>query len=278
MVLNGLPAYILRVGAAEVMPPPPPAYFNDFAGIVPQNVASALNSQLANFERLTSDQILVVIYPSMQSDSSVEDYTLRVARSWKAGQKARDNGAVLFVFVQNHKMFIEVGYGLEGVLPDALCKRIIDLDIVPQFKRGDFSSGLTSGVKAILAAIQGEYKGTGQTVAESRHDFGGANQNFMPIIPPLVFFGIFILINLTVSKARKTVYIGPRGRRYVPLGNTWTNGWLAGEIGGTLWSGGGGQFGGGGGSFGGGGGGGGGDSQFSGGGGNFGGGGAGGSW
>ena len=175
MVLNGLPAYILRVGAAEVMPPPPPAYFNDFAGIVPQNVASALNSQLANFERLTSDQILVVIYPSMQSDSSVEDYTLRVARSWKAGQKARDNGAVLFVFVQNHKMFIEVGYGLEGVLPDALCKRIIDLDIVPQFKRGDFSSGLTSGVNAILAAIQGEYKGTGQTVTESRHEFGGGD-------------------------------------------------------------------------------------------------------
>ena len=104
---------------------------------------------------------MVAVFPKMQSDSSIEDYTVRVARSWQVGQKNKNNGAVLFVFVQDHKMFLQVGYGLEGVLPDALCKRIIDEQITPRFKAGDFDGGLTAGVQAILAATKGEYKGTG---------------------------------------------------------------------------------------------------------------------
>ena len=102
---------------------------------------------------------------------------MRVARSWQVGQKNKNNGAVLFVFVQEHKMFLQVGYGLEGVLPDALCKRIIDEQISPRFKAGDFDGGLTAGVQAILAATKGEYKGTGTTVAERQttyvHHSGG---------------------------------------------------------------------------------------------------------
>ena len=85
----------------------------------------------------------------------------------RSGKKDKNNGAVLFVFVQDHKMFLQVGYGLEGVLPDALCKRIIDEQISPRFKAGDFDGGLTAGVPSILAATKGEYKGTGRTVAES---------------------------------------------------------------------------------------------------------------
>ena len=125
-----------------------------------------MNQTLEDFERQSSDQIVVAVFPKMQSDSSIEDYTVRVARSWQVGQKNKNNGAVLFVFVQDHKMFLQVGYGLEGVLPDALCKRIIDEQITPRFKAGDFDGGLTAGVQAVLAAAKGEYKGTGTTVAE----------------------------------------------------------------------------------------------------------------
>ncbi len=101
----------------------------------------------------------------MQSDSSIEDYTARVAQSWRAGQKGKDNGAVLFVFTQDRKMFLQVGYGLEGALPDASCKRIIEDEIKPHFKNGDFDGGLTAGVQVIIAATKGEYKGSGRTVA-----------------------------------------------------------------------------------------------------------------
>ena len=153
---------------AEVIPPAPARYFNDYANAVPPATAAQLNQKLEDFERSTSSQILVAIFPKMQSDSSIEDYTVRVAQSWRVGQKAKNNGAVLFVFMQDHKMYLQVGYGLEGAMPDALCKRIIANEITPRFKAGDYGGGLSAGVTAILAAAKGEYKGTGQTVAGAR--------------------------------------------------------------------------------------------------------------
>ena len=177
-----------RLFAGEVIPPPPPAYFNDYAHIVSAGTAAQLNQTLEEFERQSSDQIVVAVFPKMQSDSSIEDYTVRVARSWQVGKKNKNNGAVLFVFVQDHKMFLQVGYGLEGVLPDALCKRIIDEQITPRFKAGDFDGGLTAGVRAIFAATKGEYKGTGTTVAEQRH-VANANHDGNVMFPIMIGIG-----------------------------------------------------------------------------------------
>jgi uncharacterized protein len=237
-----------RLFAAEVIPPAPAAYFNDYAHVVSTGTASQLNQTLENFERQSSDQILVAIFPKMQSDSSIEDYTVRVARSWQAGQKAKNNGAVLFVFIQDHKMFLQVGYGLEGVLPDALCKRIIDEQITPRFKAGDFDGGLTAGVQSILAATKGEYKGTGATVSDSRTPHGSSS--------PFLGFGFIVLLLIIIFFARGSGMFFP----WLLLSSSGSSrGWG----GGGFSSGGGGGFSGGG---------------FSGGGGSFGGGGAGGSW
>src|SRR3954452_15237344 len=112
------------ITAAEVIPPAPKLYFNDYAQVVSPATAQQSNQTLEEFERQTSNQILVAIYPKMQSDSSIEDYTVRVARAWKVGQKEKNNGAILFVFTEDRKMFIQVGYGLEGALPDVIGKRI----------------------------------------------------------------------------------------------------------------------------------------------------------
>ena len=232
-----------RLLAAEVIPPAPAHYFNDYAQAVSATTAAQLNQTLENFERESSSQILVTVFPKMQSDSSVEDYTVRVARAWKVGQKEQNNGAVLFVFVQDHKMFLQVGYGLEDVLTDALCKRIIEEQIAPRFKSGDFNGGLTAGVQSILAAVKGEYKGTGTTVAESRGSQSRPNSGIVPFI-----FITFIVLAILVSRLRR---FGSR-----------SGGWLITGGGGGGWSGGSGGGGGG----------------FSGGGGSFGGGGAGGSW
>ena len=227
-----------RLFADEVIPPPPAAYFNDYANVVSAGTAAQLNQTLEDFERQSSDQIVVAVFPKMQSDSSIEDYTVRVARSWQAGQKNKNNGAVLFVFVQDHKMFLQVGYGLEGVLPDALCKRIIDEQISPRFKAGDFDGGLKAGVQEILAATKGEYKGTGTTVAEQlRH---------LKEIVQVVFI-VIILVFIFLVFLRG----GNLGRGY----SCWTigSGGSSGGWGGGGYSGGGGGFSGGGGSFGGGG-------------------------
>ena len=246
-----------RLFAGEVIPPQPAAYFNDYAHVVSAGTAAQLNQTLEDFERQSSDQIVVAVFPKMQSDSSIEDYTVRVARSWQAGQTNKNNGAVLFVFVQDHKMFLQVGYGLEGVLPDALCKRIIDEQITPRFKTGDFSGGLTAGVRAVIAAAKGEYKGTGRTVAEQRQVVYANNDGnvVFPII--LVIVAVVIILSL---RSRLNRY---GGIQY------WGGGWTGGRSS-SGWFSSGSGFGGGGFSGGGGG--------FSGGGGSFGGGGAGGSW
>ena len=183
-----------RAVAAEVIPPAPAQYFNDYASVVSSQTASQLNSTLENFERQSSDQILVAIFPSMQSDSSIEDYTVRVARAWQVGQKKSNNGAVLFIFVQEHQMFIQVGYGLEGVLPDAICKRIIDEEITPRFKAGDYDGGCTAGVQAILAAVQGEYKGNGTTVADQNYQ---TRQNVHGLVVAIIFI-VFIIIPFSI--------------------------------------------------------------------------------
>jgi uncharacterized protein len=233
--------------AAEVIPPAPKEYFNDYARVVSAATAGRLNQTLENFERQTSIQILVVVYPKMQSDSSIDDYTVRVYRAWKPGQKENNNGAILFVFVQDHLLRIATGYGLEGVLPDALAKRIIDTEIAPRFKQGDFNGGLSAGVTAMMAAAKGEYKGTGRTAADSGHGTGSGKAGFWFII-------LVIILILIISRRARGFGAG------WALGSGGFGGWSGGGGGGG-WSGGGGGGGG-----------------FSGGGGSTGGGGASGSW
>src|SRR2546421_8520204 len=152
--------------AAEVIPPKPDRYFNDYAGVVSKEAVLRFNEQLAQFERETSDQVVVAVFQKMQSDSDVADYTQRVAQTWGVGQKDRRNGVVLFVFIEDRKMFIQVGYGLEGVLHDATAFDITERHIKPLFRAGNDEAGLATGIDLICKAIRGEYKGSGKTVAE----------------------------------------------------------------------------------------------------------------
>jgi uncharacterized protein len=236
--------------AAEVIPPKPDRYFNDYAGVVSTEAALRFNEQLAHFERETSNQIVVTVFPKMQSDSSVDDYTRRVAQNWAVGQKDRRNGAVLFIFIGDRKMFIQVGYGLEGALPDATAFDITEYQIKPHFRTGDYQGGLAAGIDSILKAIRGEYKGTGKTVREGRN-INNSTLGFW------FFFFVFVcLIWLIARRARRAGY------RYSRKGGPYVSWWPSGG-----WSSGNGGSSGGGGF-----------SGFSGGGGSFGGGGAGSSW
>jgi uncharacterized protein len=216
--------------AAEVIPPKPDRYFNDYAGVVSKDAAFRFNEQLAQFERETSNQIVVAVFPQMQSDSSIEDYTYRVKETWHVGQKGRNNGAVLFVFVQDHKMYIQVNYGLEGALPDATAFDITEYQIKPRFRANDYEGGLAAGIDSILKAIRGEYKGTGKTVLQRHSDSSGT-------VGGLVFFIIFVIVLILIARASRK-----RGYTYSSFGGPFIGGWSGGSGGGWSSGGGGGGF------------------------------------
>jgi uncharacterized protein len=229
--------------AAERIPPAPAQYFNDYTGTVSPTTASTLNRQLEQYERDSSNQLLVVIYPKMETDSSVEDFTIRVAQSWKAGQKGKNNGAVLFVFKADHQLYIQVGYGLEPSLTDATCNDIIENILKPRFRSGNFDLGLSESVSAMIAATKGEFTGTGRTHADSR----APEQSFSFLTLLFVAIPILMLLGRGWRLARNpSIFMNPSRR----TSTWWTSG---GSSGGGSWGGGGGGFSGGGGSFGGGG-------------------------
>jgi uncharacterized protein len=229
----------INAQAAEVIPPKPAAYFNDYAGVVSKEAANRFNEQLAQFERDTSNQVVVAVFPKMQSDSEIADYTQRVAQAWGVGQKEQRNGVVLFVFTQDRKMFIQVGYGLEGALPDLTAFDITEYRIKPHFRNNDYEGGLGEGIDSIFKAIRGEYKGTGKTVQERRSNTP---------VPSFLFFIVFVVVLMIISRMMRRLggygYSSRRGGpMFFPVGGGGGGGWSSGGGG---FSGGGGSFGGGG--------------------------------
>jgi len=241
-----LPAVLLALllAAAPVLgleyPDRPAARVNDFAGLLSSAEKSALERTLADFERRTTNQLLVATFQST-SGGVVEDLAIRLAETWKVGDREDDNGLILVVFVDERKVRFEVGYGLEGALPDARAIQIIRNEIVPRFREGDYAGGISAGMAAAMRAIEGEYTAppeSGSRDRRTRKGIGG-------LIVPLIFILIFI-------------FGGRRGRSalmwYMILGGGrggWTGG--GGGFGGGSFGGGGGGFSPGGGSFGGGG-------------------------
>jgi len=137
----------LAAAAQPTAPPPPATFFTDTTGVVPADAAARIEQRLREFEKASSNQILVVVADRVpEGYGALEEYTNRTAEAWRVGDKGRDNGAVLFVFVGERKVRIEVGYGLEGALPDALASRIINDEITPSFRAGSYGDGLLKGV------------------------------------------------------------------------------------------------------------------------------------
>jgi uncharacterized protein len=153
-VLSFFVAFHLARG--EELPPAPKSYFNDYAGVISASKQHDLNERLAKFDKDTTNQVVVAIFPKMDSALSLDDYTLRVANFWGVGRREKNNGVTLFVFIRDHTMRLQVGYGLTDVLTDALSKQILDGDLKPHFQKGDFDGGLTAGVDSILKIVAGQ--------------------------------------------------------------------------------------------------------------------------
>lgn len=234
-------------------PPAPTQRINDYAGILNSREKADLEAMLQQHEQETTNQIVVAIFPSLEQES-LEDYVNRLFENWKIGQKVNNNGVLLAVFLQDRKVRIEVGYGLEAKLTDALSSRIIRNELAPPFRNQQYAAGIRAALVAIQQAIAGEYK---PAVPADQP------QEETPFSPGTLFFLALIVLYLLYRARNRGTYIDRRGRR-----RRRSSGWFIFPGG---WSGGGSHWGGGGGGWGGGGG-------FSGGGGMSGGGGASGSW
>ena len=244
------------VQAAPLPPSPTPNYIRDDAGWFGPAAFLALDGKLQTFERETSSQFVVAIFPKLPEGEELFDFSQRLYEFWKPGSAAQDNGAILLIFAEDRQLRIHTGAGMEGVLPDARCKQIIADVIAPLLRQGNREAAVSAGVDAMIAAAKGEYTGNGRTRLDGQEQNQESNVFLFLILGFLLF--TFILPR----------FLGGRDTIFSQRGRTRTGGgWIGGFPGGG--------FGGGGGGFGGGGGGGGG---FSGGGGSSGGGGASGSW
>jgi len=165
--------------------PPLKGHVNDYAAMLSTASERQLEAVLADFEQKESTQIVVLTIPSLQGDS-LEDFSMRLAETWKIGQKKLDNGAILLIAKNDRKIRIDVGYGLEGRLTDLLAGRIIRNVIAPQFKSGQFDQGITEGVAAMIDAVRGEYSAP-DVPRKSRQSETG--------VPIIALFALFFLIN-----------------------------------------------------------------------------------
>lgn len=140
---------------ADVAIPPLKSHVTDLTATLPAHEINRLDQILTAYENKKGSQIAVLIVPTTQPET-IEQYSLRVVEAWQLGRKKIDDGVLLLVAKKDKALRIEVGYGLEGVLPDATAKRIIEEIIVPHFKTGNFAQGIDAGIHAILRLIEGE--------------------------------------------------------------------------------------------------------------------------
>lgn len=252
--------------AAEVAVPPLKARVTDLTGTLQPDQQAALEQTLQAFENKKGSQIAVLIVPTTQPET-IEQYAIRVADAWKLGRKGVDDGVLLLIARNDRKLRVEVGYGLEGAIPDAVAKRIVSEIITPHFKQDDYFGGIRAGVDRIIKVIEGEplpEKKSSRSQDGSGGDWlaigfvlavvvGGAMRALLgPFVGGLVAGSVAVVIAwLLFASLMMALVAGLFVFIFTLLGRHGGGGWSSGSGG---WSGGGGGgFSGGGGGFGGGG-------------------------
>ncbi len=187
------------------IPPVPTQWVTDNAGFLSPETRAALDQKLETYERTTGHQVIVWIGDTT-GDAALEDWTIRTFEQWRIGRKGLDDGTVLFIFAKDRKLRIDVGYGLEGVLPDATASEIIRNQITPRLRAGDKDGAVTAGVDSILAALSGQSQNTQSTSA--------GTSDMVVALGVVVFFVLLVLFLIVISVIRRTVLYHIPGSRY----------------------------------------------------------------
>jgi len=174
---------------ADVAVPPLTGRVVDQTGTLSAGDIAALTQTLRGLELRKGSQIAVLIVPTTEPET-IEQYSIRVAEAWKIGRKKTDDGAILLVAKDDHKLRIEVGYGLEGALTDVTSQRIIDGIITPKFRSGDFAGGISAGVDRIIGVVDGEPL---PAPAPRQRDSGSALSQLINPFNPFVIIGVLVL-------------------------------------------------------------------------------------
>jgi uncharacterized protein len=147
------------VASADDFPSRPSTLVSDFAGLLSTEENALLEQKLVAFDDSTTSQIAVVIMKSV-GNYDISDYTIQLFNRWKIGQEKKNNGVLLLIAVEDRKVFIATGYGVEGALPDITCHQIIQQDIAPNFKSQQYYQGIDAATNSILLAVHGDFKAT----------------------------------------------------------------------------------------------------------------------
>ena len=190
--------------------PKPAGRVNDFANVIDAATEAQIDQQLDQLEQKTSSEIAVATVPSL-GDMSVEEYANKMFKEWGVGQAKLDNGVLVLVAPNDRAMRIEVGYGLEGVLPDGLAGQIIRDDFLPRFRNDDYSGGIRDGVNHVVQVVEKHQVLTADEIAKlnaANNAASSANVPYWIIIP---FFGVFVTIGFAM------VGLGVRTKTGFPL-------------------------------------------------------------
>ena len=174
-------------------PGKPTGFVNDYAGVIDSQQKQALETKLVQFEKDTSNEISVVIIPSLKGDT-IENFAVKLFEDWAIGKKDNDNGILLLVAIEDRKMRIEVGYGLEGALTDAQSYSIIVNDLQPAFRANDYAGGISKAIDDIILATKGEYTAT----QNSSKNSSGVNFEWIFFL----VFGLPIWLSSVLARSR----------------------------------------------------------------------------
>ena len=169
---------------ADVAIPPLQGRITDLTGTLSEAQRGELESRIAAFESRRGSQIAVLLLPTTKPEE-IEQYSIRVAEAWKIGRKGVDDGLILVVAKDDRRLRIEVGYGLEGAIPDSLARRVIDEKITPRFRAGDFFGGVRDGVDQLIRLAEGEKLPPPQAAAERGQS--SPDSVFQYIVPAIMF-------------------------------------------------------------------------------------------
>ena len=173
--------------------PSPDGFVTDQASILSADEERSLEIELQNYRGETSNEIAVLIINTLGGEA-IADVAVEIGREWGVGSKDNDNGIILLIAIEDRKLFIATGYGLEGAVPDLAAKQIIDREITPEFKSGDYYGGITAGIAALKAQIGGEYE-----VSDTSMSVGVITKELWIIFSIFGFFFFFVIYQLIIG-------------------------------------------------------------------------------